>query len=297
MELAALAIRSLARAAAALILLVGVAAMVWFLSRVRTSDRPMGWQEHFEDLRRRLIVSVAALFVLAAFFFSFRWPQRSWYPEPALHDTIAAQVFRTITAHLVPDNVQLVVIRPMDGFLAEMGIAFGLAVVVGMPVLVHQLGGFFMPALREREKRVLRRAFVPVFVLFLAGAAFAYWLVLPFLFETLYGYGTALGATPFLQVSELVTFSMGLMVVFGLAFQLPLVMYALSRVGIVQAATWRRTWKHALVGIIIASALLTDPTIVSQLLVAAPLILLYGVGTFLAARGEATHARQAPGAS
>lgn len=266
------------------VFVVAAAVVVYRLSGRRQPPREgMRWFDHLDDLRRRLFVSVAAVLVVSALVFSFRWPADSAHPVPALQDNLAAQAFRRMAADLVPPGVQLVQVRPLDGFMAELAIAFGIAVVVTLPVTLGQLGGFITPALEERERRLLRRAAVPVLALFVAGVAFGYLFVLPFLFSTLYGYGTALGAQPLLQVSELVSFSLSLLLVFGAAFQTPVAMYALTRVGLVPAEAWTRVWRHATVVIVVVAALVTDPTIVSQVMVAVPLLLLYGVG-ILAAR-------------
>ncbi len=242
----------------------------------RASPASGGWRVHLEDLRRRIMVSAVALLVAVLVLFSFR--AEGYRLVPSVQHNMAAQAFGRMTADLVPPDVQLVVVRPIDGFMAELTIAFGLGALLAMPVIVTQMAGFVGPALKEKEKRFLRAAAIPIVLLFVAGATFAYVFVLPFLLETLYGYGSALGAQPLLQVSELVSFAVGLMVIMGIAFQLPLVMFALSRIGLVEPRTWARLWRHALVVILLASAVITDPTIVSQLMVAAPLMVLYGLG-------------------
>ena len=273
------------RAAAAVVLAVGAGLIAWALLR-RDAATGLDWRGHIEDLRRRVLVSLGAVLAVTAFLFSFRWPAGAWWPTPAVQHNLAAQAFQRLATDLVPEGVRLVVVRPMDGFMAEMTVAFGLGVVLASPIVLWQLGGFFTPALRPAERRALRMLFVPALGLFLLGAAFAYFWVLPFLLATLYSYGTALGAEPLLQVSELISFTVGLVLVLGLAFQTPLVMYGLSRAGIVRAGTWTKYWRHAVVVIFLASAIVTDPTVVSQVMVAVPLLLLYGLGIMLARGGE-----------
>ncbi len=236
--------------------------------------------DHIEELRRRLIVSAMAVFLMTAFLFSFDWDGR--WPTPALEENLAARLFLAISADLLPATVTLIVAKPIDGFAAEMSIAIGASVLLTSPIWVWQVGGFFWPALQPREQRIVLQAFVPMVLLFVAGVAFGYLVVLPFLFETLYAYGTALGAQPFLLVADFVTFSIGMLLVFGVAFQTPLVMWALTRIGLVKASTWRKYWRHAIVAIAILAALVTDPTVVSQIMVAVPLMGLYGLGAGLA---------------
>ncbi len=269
------------------VVVIGIAVIWLLVRRTRPSDTPpMTFMEHFEELRRRLAVVAAAWLLGTILSFTVRidrgpglWPSFSL----AVQDNLAAQVFQRIATHLVPEGVQLVVTRPIDGFVAQLSIAGGIGFIVALPVLLIQAGLYLGPALHAHERRALKWAFGPFLVLFAAGVAFCWFLVLPLLLVTLYGYGTALGAQPLLVISDLVGFTITMIVTFGLAFQAPLVMYILARVGIANAATYARLWRHAMVAILIFSAVITDPTVISQVLVAAPLVALYFLG-ILAAR-------------
>ncbi len=272
------------RAAAVIALAALVGILFLFFSRSRSTSEQT-FLGHLEELRRRLLLSSAAVVATMAFLFSFDWPPGGW-PRPALHDNLAARLFLRARDDLVPDSVTLIVSRPMDGFAAEMALSLGAALVLTSPFWIWQIGGFLWPALRPKEQRMVLRAFVPVVVLFLAGAAFAYVFVLPFILATLYDYGAALGAQGLLPVSEFVSFALSMILVFGIAFQTPLVMATLTRTGLVPAAFWGNYWRHAIVVIFILSALVTDPTIVSQVLVAVPLTILYAAGLVLSRRAE-----------
>ncbi len=254
-----------------------------------SGSQRMSLLDHVEELRRRVLSSLAVVLLGAVFAFSFRLERTAggwWVPHPAVSNNLAAQAFRIVRDHLVPANVQLVVTRPVDAVAAELAIALGLGVALAMPVLVWNAGQFLLPALRPRERRAMAQLLVPVLALFAAGAAFAWVVVLPFLLATLYGYADPLGATPLLRIGDLVSFAVGLILAFGLAFQMPIVMYGLARAGLVSARGFWRAWRHALVAILIVSALATDPTVVSQVIVAGPLFGLYLSGAVLAAAGE-----------
>ena len=254
-------------------LIAALAAGRWGL---RTQDPGQHWTEHLGDLRKRVMVAGGSLLAVALLLFSVR--MEGGIPRPALHDSLASQAFTLMVDDLLPEGVQLVVVRPIDGFLAQMTLAMGIAALVTAPVWVTQLAGFVTPALRPHERRAVRDAVAPVIALFALGAAFAYLYVIPFLLKTLYGYGTALDAQPLLQVSEFIGFTVGLMAIMGLAFQTPVVMYALTKAGLVEPIVWRKGWRIAAMAILLVSALVTDPTVVSQLMVAAPLMFLYVVG-------------------
>lgn len=258
--------------------------LLWYLMRKPSSEVRMDFLGHIAELRRRFIVILVSFFTGSLLAFSLRI--ENWIPKPALQDNFAAQVFVRITEHLVPDNVQLIVTRPMDGFLAEMTIALAIGAALTTPVFLYQATKYIQPALREKEIRYLKSAIFPATLLFMAGAAFAWYAVLPFLLVTLYGYSEALGAAPLLSIQELVNFTLTMMFTLGIAFQTPLVMYVLTRAEVVPSKAYVKYWRHATVGIFVLSAILTDPTIISQMLVAGPLLGLYVLGIFAAKTGE-----------
>lgn len=240
--------------------------------------RSQHWLDHLGELRGRIVHAGLAWLLATILFFTFHADDGI---RISVHASLAAQAFTAMQHNLLPDTVQLIVVRPIDGFLAQLTLAVGLAGVTTAPIWVSQLAGFITPALRKQERRAIRNAVAPVAALFVAGAAFAFLFVIPFLLRALYGYGTALNAQPLLQVSEFVGFVVGLMMVMGIAFQTPIVMYALTSAGLVEPQTWRKGWRIAVLVILVASAMVTDPTIVSQLMVAGPLFILYGLGILL----------------
>jgi sec-independent protein translocase protein TatC len=267
------------------LLLGGIVAALRLRRPGGEGDVPRGIWDHVEELRRRLL-GVAGTFVaglvVALTVRVGAW--RGWpVPVPDLYDTLSAQIFRAAAQHLVPPGVQLIVTTPMDGFMAQFYLAVGFGVAWALPVALYQAARFFGPALRERERRFLALALVPATLLFLLGALFGYLLVLPVTFSALYQFSDALGARGLLTVADFSSFTLSFLVGFGLAFQTPLVMAALSRVGLVAPRTYVRFWRHAVVAILIVAMVVTpDPTILSQLMLAIPLIALYGLGVLVA---------------
>ncbi len=279
-------------ASIALLLVLGFGvlwAIKWRIQPQRVEQMP--FLDHVEELRRRLLVGLGVWIAGTFLAFSTRLEIRGGWPIllPAVADNMAAQLFRRITDHLVPADVQLIVTRPIDGFVAELYVAVMIGFAFALPVLLWQLGKFVAPALRQQERRTLLYSFLPALWLFAGGVLFAWFVVLPFLLETLYGYATELGAQPLLSISELVGFTTTMLMVFGVSFQTPLVMYALTKAGVVPSKAYLKYWRHAIVAIVIFSALVTDPTVISQAMVALPLIILYfgGIGAArLAERGQ-----------
>ncbi len=253
--------------------------------RLDAARARMGLWGHVAELRDRVLWCAGAWLAATMGVFSFRLEARSrgYTLVPALHDNLAAQLYRVMADLLVPDGVRLVVLRPLDGFAAEFTIAMAVGFAVALPVFLWHASAFIGPALKPRERRMLRMALLPAVALFLVGATFAGTVLAPILLESLYGYAEPLGAEPFLQVGELVSFTVTLALVFGLASLTPIAMAGLAAAGLVSWRGFLKGWRHAVVAIVFLCALVTDGTLVTLAMVAAPIIGLYFLGVGLAA--------------
>lgn len=241
--------------------------------------------QHVEELRRRLLVVMAVLLAGTVVSLTVRIEERGGWPVPelGLYDTLASQLFLAASGALLPPGVQLIVTGPADGFVAQFSIAVGIGLAFAVPVAMDQMARFLSPALKPHERSLLAWSVLPATGLFLLGAWFGFAILLPMTFEALYRFSDALGAATYLTVSDFATFTLTFLAGCGLAFEMPLVMALLSRVGLVQPRTYWRGWRYAVVAILVLAMVVTpDPTIVSQLLLAAPLILLYALGAGLA---------------
>ncbi len=253
------------------------------VAKSRSAEAPMGIWSHIAELRRRLVRMVLALIAAIAVVFLVRVDGRAPYVAFDAYDNLAAQVFRRMAHDLVPTDVRLVVTGPTDGFVAVFDVALALGVLVALPYLLAQLTGFFRPALRQHERRIIMTLVAPATLLFIVGVLFAYVVVLPAAYDALYSFASVLGADTLLQANAFVSFTLMFVLMSGVAFQTPLVMAGLARVGIGSPSAYLRKWRHAVVVILIVAAVVTpDPTPVSQLLVAGPLLGLYFLGIGLA---------------
>src|SRR5206468_12161987 len=143
---------------------------------------------------------------------------------------------------------------------------------------------FVAPALKATERQLIIRISVPVVFLFLSGVAMSLLVVLPFTFTFLYGIAIAMGAETLLQLDGFLDFVLLFSIAFGAAFDLPVVMYGLSVLGIVEADFWKRHWRFAVIAIFFFGAAITpDGSGVTMLLVAVPMLFLY-VGGYAAIR-------------
>jgi sec-independent protein translocase protein TatC len=245
----------------------------------------MSFWDHIEELRRRLKWSFVTVLILFAFFgffearVAFVGGIAVPYPWPNPIRPFASQFFSAAVLYVKPSYVELVVLSPSEGFIAQIKTAFFLAVVVGSPVISHQFFQFMAPGLYEAERRAIMRLVVPSVLLFLWGVLLAFFVVVPFALAFLYQVAAGLGARPFLQVDEFLDFVILFLLGFGGAFQLPVVMYALTASGLVRAAMWRKYWRFAILGIFVFGAVITpDGSGVTMLLVSLPMTFLYVAG-------------------
>ena len=275
--------------------LILVLTLAWHQLRppVARDGEPMRFLDHLVELQARLLPPVLWFAFLNVFYFvaGLRVVRLGSVPlvVPTLSDkgSLAARAFDAFAARQVPAGVTLVVLRPIDAVLAEVQVALFLAFVTTLPLLLYELVAFIGPALRDRERALALRTIPVVLVLFLLGAWFGYVEMSPLMIRTLYDFAPAVGAQSFLAVSDLVSFALVVVLSFGAAFELPVLMYALSRFGVVKAATWRKYVRHAIVVIVVVAGIITpDPSPVSQMLVAVPVTALYLVGMLGASWAE-----------
>lgn len=234
----------------------------------------MSLGEHLEELRTRIIYALSGVGLLTVLCLVFGRRLIHFVVEP-----VRAAV-EQITERSGP---ALVVLTPTEAFIVTIKTAFVVALVISSPWVLYQLWLFVAAGLYRHERKVVY-IFVPFSaVLFLAGTAFAYTIVLKYGLRFLLGFGglTDTLVTPTITLSSAVNFVMMLSVVMGAVFQLPLVMMILSKVGIVEVSTWTKQWRYAVGGIFLLSAILTPPDVFTQVMMAGPMIGLYWLGVAL----------------
>lgn len=273
--------------AAGAILVIGL--LVWSIVRVSRRARDMHGREmslldHLRELRYRVLASLGAITAASVALFSFdvRLVQLAgrqvWAPVPSVMDSLASRGLDWILRHVLPANVDVVVIQPTEAIMAQFQASIVGALAIAAPFVAYQVAAFLAPALHPDERRVVAWLLPVALVLFLAGMAFAMWLMVPLTLQTLYQYAEPIGASALAQPQEIVTFVLFTTLLFGVAFETPLVMAGLARAGVMSPSTMSRHWRGVVVGVLVMGAIVTDPNPVTQLLVGVPLILLYFTG-------------------
>jgi sec-independent protein translocase protein TatC len=228
-------------------------------------DDRMGFTSHLEELRKRLIVSVAAIAVGFAVAYNYS-------------DAVYAMLARPLLDAMPRSERRLVFTGVVEPFFIYFKVGLAGGVVLASPVVLYEAWAFVAPALYRKERRWFAAIVASSSVLFSAGAYFAYRVVFPFGFKYLLGYSSA-DLRPMLSMGAYFSMATRLLLAFGLVFQLPLVMMVLARLGVVTAGKLIGWWRYALVVILLASAILTPtPDVFNQALMAGPLIVLYAIG-------------------
>ena len=224
----------------------------------------MTLMQHFAELRRR-ILWVALIFVGG---FGL-----GWFVAPAF------QAFLTAPLMNVWVDATLLYTGLADGLMIQFSLATMVALLVAAPAALWHVWAFVSPGLNANERGFIWPAMVLSPILFIAGAAFAFYVLFPLAFRFFVELNQSAPVPSVLMpaVRDYLTFAIGLLKIFGVAFQLPLVLVGLNRVGLLTRATAVRMRRYAIVAIFAGAAVLTPPDIVSQVVLALPMIALFEV--------------------
>lgn len=244
--------------------------------------------EELKIFVRNILHWIYAFVGFTLFFFIFGleqvtlWGRDFFLPMPS-ENSFSVQVFNKIRIDLVPPNVQLIVTNPMSAFLSQLMLAILLGFLITAPFFLYKIIIYLQPALHPHEKKMLLWSLFPFVFLFIIGAAFAYFFLIPATFEILYPYATNMGILPFFSLDEFIYYVLALMIAAGVMFLLPIFMVLLSFIGIVKAEFWINRWRSALLFFLILSAIITpDQTGITMVMLFLPLALLYFVGYYFA---------------
>lgn len=231
-------------------------------------------QPHVAELRRRLVIASSAFF--ACFLASLIYSDRlmAWLIQPAARYTGPLYFF-----------------SPSDAFFAQVQLAALAGFLISLPVILAQMWLFAAPALYEREKHLIVPLSMAGTALFLTGAALAFFCVVPWTYRFLLGYQSA-NLKPMIGITQYMGFMSSMVLSFGIAFELPLAVLALVRLGWVGARSLTQYRRHVWVVMAILAAVLTPPDAISMLMLLVPLVGLYELSVWIAHGPLATSVRQ-----
>lgn len=230
---------------------------------------------HLVELRKRLGISVAAVIILSIVMWNFHDILLTWITQPLI-DALSA------TAKVSRKAAQgMIVTKELsEAFFVAMKVSFFAGLLASLPIILSQIWLFIAPGLYANEKKMMIPIVVGGTAMFLFGASFAYYFVTPMGFAFFIEFGSAT-FVPMYNISEYVEFFTKILFGFGLAFELPIFCYFLALMGLIDDRMMKDFFRYAIVLIFILSALLTPPDVISQTMMAVPLIILYGISILI----------------
>ncbi|MDZ4165593.1 MAG: twin-arginine translocase subunit TatC [Smithellaceae bacterium] len=233
----------------------------------KPDDEKLPLIAHLEELKTRLIRAIIALG--AGFLICYG---------------LKEQLFAIITRPLVkvlPAGAHLIFIAPAEAFVTYLKISFYFGLFISSPYIFLQVWKFISPGLYDHEKKHVVPFVIFATLLFLLGALFCYFFVIPLAFEFFLAF-TSEFLKPMFTMKEYLSLSLQLIFLFGLSFELPVFIFFLAKIGLVDASFLSRHRRYAILLIFIIAAILTPPDVVSQVMMAVPLMVLYEISIYLA---------------
>jgi sec-independent protein translocase protein TatC len=221
---------------------------------------------HFIELRSRLLKSVAAVAVVFLSLFYFAQDLYHWLATPLLQ--------------AMPENAQMIATEVASPFFAPFKLTLVVSFFVAIPYVLYQVWAFVAPGLYKNEKRLVAPLLVSSTLLFYLGIAFAYFLVFPLIFA-FFAQVAPEGVAISTDISSYLNFVLKLFFAFGLSFEIPVAIVLMCWTGITSAQQLKKKRPYVIVGVFIIGMLLTPPDIISQILLAFPMWLLFEIGVLI----------------
>ena len=226
----------------------------------------MTFYAHFKELRSRLLRCVVGVVVGMMACFSF---------SPAIYGFLARPVYSAL-----PEEARnLIFLNPVEPFFVYLKISLLTGFIVASPYIFFQIWRFIAPGLYANEKRALIPMVLASTLVFIGGAVFCYVVVLPLGLETLIGAGTTdeFAAVAQISMASYYDLVIRLIAAFGIVFEMPIFSMFLTKLGVITHQTLIKHWRVAVIAIFVLAALLTPPDVLTQITLALPMCLLYGV--------------------
>ena len=220
--------------------------------------------QHFSELRRRILWTLLIFIIVFVV---------GWYVSPFIQEFLAQPLIN------VWGDVEFLYTGLSDGLMIRFSLATLFALLVIIPVLLWHIWAFVKPGLKKNERGFIWPLMVLSPVLFLVGAGFAFYFMFPLVFKFFVelNHGAPVSTLLIPDMRDYLTFAIGMLKVFGIAFQLPLVLVLLNRIGVLSRDVMIKVRRYAISIIIIVAAVLTPPDVISQILLALPMWLLFEI--------------------
>jgi len=252
---------------------------------VPSEEAEMSFLDHLEELRWHIFRAFVAIAVIAIVVFMFK----TWVFENVIfahkkQDFITYKIFQELGVSFAPSDFNIITTEMAEQFLTHLKVSFWLGLVVSFPYVFYQFWSFIKPGLYETERKAAKGVVFVCSTLFLIGVIFGFVILAPFAIRFLTGYSVGLAVDNTVSLKSYVGYLTVFTIPIGLIFQLPILVYFLAKVGLVTAQLMKDYRKHAVVAIMIFSAIITPPDPQTMFLIGAPIYLLYEISIIVAKR-------------
>lgn len=260
----------------------------------------MSFLDHLETLRWHIIKAISSIVIFAILAYmnsTFIW--NSIILAPNSNDFWTSRMVIKLnnllgvqSQGLLKNPLKLINFEMSGQFMVDVWTAIIVGFIVAFPYVVYQFWSFIKPALYENERRHATGAVLVMSGLFLIGILFGYYLIVPFSIDWLAGYQISESVVNQINILSYISTVTSIVISGGVAFELPVVIYFLSKVGLLTPRFLRKYRRHAYVLLLIIAAIITPPDVLSQMIVSIPLIVLYEISIFISARVDKANQRR-----
>ena len=223
-------------------------------------EEVMSLTDHLRELRNRVVVCVSALVIGFIVFLGF-----------------AEEIVDLLTQMGLDNNYQFVYLSPQELMIQHLGVAGICAVVLTVPVIAYEVYAFMSPGLKKHENQFFMAAMILGIVCFVVGVLFAHRISMPFMLKFLYAFNNTDYIVASISIESYLSFVMTVYIIFGIVFEMPVISGTLTQFGLLKPVWLEKGRSVAIVAIFFVAAIITPPDIVSQIMVAFPMVLLYQV--------------------
>ena len=258
------------------------------------TGKEMSFLEHLEELRWHILRSIIAITITGIGLFIFQ----DWFFDtivfgPTHEEFISYQIICNLsnsiglgdTMCFSPPEFEKITVGFAEAFIMSIKVCFVAGFFIAFPYVFYQVWTFIKPGLYKKEQNVTRGIVAICSILFMLGVLFGYFVISPFAINFLGGYSIP-GVTNTPTISSFISYMVMFTAPAGLIFELPIVVYFLSKVGLLTPAVMKKYRRHAIVAVLILAALITPPDVVTQFLIGIPLFVLYEISIFVSRRVE-----------
>lgn len=253
-----------------------------------SDEKNMSFLDHLEELRWRLVkISISIIVVASVLFYFQEWIMQNLFVSMREPDFISFRLMCEwfgVCVKEIPVSFQSTTMSGQFSYALMMSIMGG--IVLSFPFIFYQVWGFVKPGLKQNEKSVVSGLVFYVSILFFIGILFGYFIVAPLCVQFFGSYQISSDIENIFTINSYLSTILSTVFYSGLLFLLPVLTYIFTRLGIVTPIFLRKYRRHAIVGILILAAIITPPDLISQIIVAIPIIILYEIGIIVSVRVE-----------